>query len=127
MHEQDMARLAMRMQRQAGQEAQLVFVQPRARPVDHGAGVRVHARRAAMGHGLVVVALHGDGAVGHQGHDLFGHPGGVGAIADEVAQQRKARGALGAGVGQHGLEGLSVGMDVGDESPAHGPQLATKG
>ena len=68
-----------------------------------------------------MVALHGDGAgvrdlVAHH----VDHPGRVGAIADEVAQQRKVRSALGAGMRQHGLEGLAVAVDVGDDGEAHG-------
>ena len=115
----------MGLQRQAGQKPQMVFAHLGARPVDDGAGVRVHAGHAAVGDGFVMVAQHGDGAVGDQGRDLVEHPGRVGAVADEVAQQRIARGALGAGVGKDGFEGLFIGMNIGDQGPAHGPELAT--
>ena len=70
--------------------------------------------------------LNGQRALAHQAHDLIEHPGRIGAVADEIAQQRVVRGALRLCIGQHGLKGLPVGVDVGDEGPAHGRQLATK-
>ena len=59
-----------------------------AHPHQHVAGKTVDAAL------LVVVAAHGDGAVAHERAHGVEHPAGVGAVADEVAQQRVAVGAL---------------------------------
>ena len=52
--------------------------------------------------------------------DLLHHGHGLAAIADQVTQQRKLFGAVGAGVLQAGVQGLSVGVDVGQQGDFHG-------
>jgi hypothetical protein len=42
------------------------------------------------------------------------HPRGVGAVADEVAEKGPRFSALLARVGQHGFDGLAIGVQVGD-------------
>mmetsp|Transcript_10601 Transcript_10601/g.43300 ORF Transcript_10601/g.43300 Transcript_10601/m.43300 type:complete len:229 (-) Transcript_10601:647-1333(-) len=126
MHEQDLAGFAVGLQRQLGQKAQLGRVELGAGPVDNGACVGVHGRRAAGGDRLIMVAAHHHTPLRRQGHGLRHDIGRVGTVADEVAQQRKAGRALSARIGQHRLESMAVGMDVGDQGPAHGAELATR-
>ena len=44
----------------------------------------------------------------------------IGALTDEVAEEDEPPGALAAGVGQAGLQGLEVAVDVGQQGGAHG-------
>ena len=48
----------------------------------------------------------------HQLHAQLEHGAGVGAVADQVTEQRKALGALGPGMGQASFKALEVGVDV---------------
>ncbi|KDB53529.1 hypothetical protein X805_08940 [Sphaerotilus natans subsp. natans DSM 6575] len=66
-----------------------------------------------------MVAAHRDRALRDQVLHHRHHPGRIGAIADEVAQQRDAVGAMQMGLLETGLEGLAVGMDVGDQCNLH--------
>ena len=55
-----------------------------------------------------------------QATHLLHHGHGLAAVADQVAQQCELFGALGAGVLQAGVQGLAVGVDVGQQGDFHG-------
>jgi hypothetical protein len=66
-----------------------------------------------------VVAAHGNGAVRHELHDGVQHPARVGAVADVVAQEGIALGALCLRMVQYRLHRLAVGVQVGDQCQFH--------
>ena len=72
-----------------------------------------------QGHG-VVIAQHTQGSLLGQVAHLLHHGHGLAAVAHQVAQQRKLFGAVGAGVLQAGVQGLAVGVDVGQQGDFHG-------
>jgi hypothetical protein len=51
--------------------------------------------------------------------DLIDHEAGVGAIADQIAQKDPKIGFEFVGMGQAGLEGFAVCVDVGEKGDAH--------
>ena len=68
----------------------------------------------------IVIAEYGPGLLLlHQGHDPVHHRGRIGAIADQVPEQREAIGTPIPGMGQAGVQCLEVGMDVGQQGELH--------
>jgi hypothetical protein len=87
------------------------------RPVDGVGGVRVESfqrivRRAVF----VVVAFHaGDVHLADDGEAFLG----VGVVTDDVAEADDMGCVLGLDVGQNGLEGFQVAVDVSDDGVSH--------
>jgi len=117
-HEQAVG--ALLVHRQPCQEVELFRLELGACPLDRRPRILAHARARALHHRGVMIAHHRHGALGDELAHPVHHPAGIGAIADIVAQKGVAAGALGAGMLQHGLEGLAVGMKIGDEGLFHG-------
>jgi hypothetical protein len=90
-----------------------------AGPFDGDAGIRGHRLRR-LARGLVMVTAHGERAVLDQPARLVEAPFGIGAIADDVAEQDDAIGAIAGNGVEAGVEGLAVGMDVGQKRNQHG-------
>ena len=74
----------------------------------------------------VVVAEHGHGALVDQIHDGRHRPVGIGAIADIVAEQHDALGALVARLREASAERLPVGVNVREEGNQHGFALSAQ-
>ena len=90
-----------------------------AGPFDGDARTGVH-RLAALEDRVVMVAAQGGGAGGDEVAQPSDAPFGIGAIADDVAEQDEAvRAIAGHGV-EAGLEGFAVGVDVGQKRDQHG-------
>ena len=68
---------------------------------------------------MVVIAQHRGGALVDQVHDGGQAPVRIGAIADIIAEQNVAFGALCARLRQAGLEGLTVGVDICKDCDQH--------
>ena len=104
--------------RQAGQPAQFVRSEAGGGPQGGGAGGGVEQVGVKLaGSGVVVVAGHGEVRMAPQPGDAGA---GVGAVAHQVAQEPdNIPAAVGAGVGQDGVKGFQVGMDVGKDEGAH--------
>ena len=117
MHEQAAELLA--AHRQPAQEVELLGRELGAGPLDGAARVLDQVRIGLAGHRVVMVAAHRDRALRDQVLHHRHHPGRIGAIADEVAQQRDAVGAMQMGLLETGLEGLAVGVNVGDQCNLH--------
>jgi hypothetical protein len=110
--------LLLGLQRQGGEEGLGLGVEHAARPGGGGGGIGRHA--AAIGdRRLVMVAPQHHRAGRGKLHRPPDRPARVGAIAYDVAEQhqplRPARGR----VGQAGLQGLAVGVNVGEDGDTH--------
>ena len=118
MHEQTIA--VLHQHRQLGQEPPLRDVEAPAGPFDRDLRLGIHGlgRRADR---FVMIAAHGDGTVGDQLHRGLHDPFGIGAIADEIAEQDEPLRALGAGDLQARLERLPVAVDIREDSEKHAP------
>ena len=90
-----------------------------ASAIQRGAGVIVHPFGRAMHRRLVVVAENGDRALLHQRANGIDHIGGVGPVADEVAEKDDAIRLVTDGMGEAGVQRLAVGMNVREKSDAH--------
>jgi len=115
----EQAALRLGGERQAGEEGLLHRGEAAARP---GHGLRRqggHAGGAGAGRRLVMVAEQGERAGRHIGHGEIDHRAGIGAIADEVAEQHEALGAPAAGMVEAGAEGLEIAMHIGQDGEAH--------
>ena len=113
-------------ERQLGEEASLGRAELAAGPLDGDLRLDVELF-AGVADRIVMVAAHGDGAVVDEVHDGRHSPFGVGAVADIVAEQHDACGALAARRGEAGLERLPVGVDVREQRYQHGGPLAESG
>src|SRR5207253_3878619 len=86
------------------------------RPLGGGARERIEPRqRELAGHAVLVIAGHEQ--LGALGHELDAR-GGIGSVADEVAQAEHAV-DLPRAIGEHRAEGLEVAVDVGQNRVPH--------
>jgi hypothetical protein len=115
-HEQALAFLA--DQRQRPQKRGLRRVEPSPRPVDRRAGVRVHGLGRACDR-LVMVAEERDGAFFDHAGDGVDDIGGIGAVADVVAEEDVTFDLVGARVIEAGRQGLPVAVDIGQQGDPH--------
>ena len=94
-----------------------------------GAELRPRPRHPGVGHWrglgdvdvgeMVVVALHGQRASGHQAHRALHHLRGKGAIANQIAQQGVLLRARRFGMRQAGIESVQIGVNVGKQGEFH--------
>ena len=105
-------------QRQLRQKTPLGRAQPAARPLDRGLGFGIHRfRRGADG--IVVVAAHRHGAALDQIHHCLDRPFRIGAIADVIAEENHALGAMRPRQIEARGKSLPVGMDIGEDGQQH--------
>ena len=121
MHQQDAA--VRGQQRQVLQEVLVVAAELVVRPLRALFPLVLDVAGRVQRH-VIVVAAHGPGALLDGLHDRVQHLGGRAAVADQIAQERQLRGGLGAGVVHAGLQGLEVGVDVGEQGQFHGRHAA---
>ena len=93
------------------QKVKLRLVQLRVRPGGR-AGPQGHIARGRHNSHRIVVALQHPGPLRLQGHDLVQHPHRVGTIAHQIAQKSKVVRAFRSGMGQTGIQRLTVGVQI---------------
>ena len=104
---------------QLGQEALFVGVELPGSPPDCGEGGPIEVGGVDDSRGGVVVVA-GDGLKVELTQSVQA-PGGVGSVADEIAEAPDdVEAAVPFGVGNNGIEGFDVGVDVGDDQSAQG-------
>ena len=97
----------------------MTLLEPRASPHNRLLRDPVHGVGAGRDHrGVVVPAHHHRARVRVRGDDVQ-HGRGVGAVADQVADERKRLGSRGACVVEAGGERLQVRVDVGEDGELH--------
>ncbi len=104
---------------EACEERGLRRVETLPRPHDGAHRIGIHVGRG-VSERRVVVAAHGERAVGAGRHHRVAAPGGVGAVADHVAQKDVPLHPAAARVGEAGGKRLPVGVDVGEDGGKHG-------
>src|SRR5581483_6518765 len=110
---------------QRGEKFLLLRRQLLARPGDRFANRGVHVGRAARDR-FVVVALDDQRTVLRMVHHQVDNRASIGAVADEVAEKRKARRAVVARMPQARLQRFEIGVHIGQQGQGHARPPATR-
>ena len=116
MHQQHA--FVLQRQRQAVEEGELCLGELVVRPQRRGLAHGFIAGRRLRGH-LVVIALEHQRPLRSQLHDALHDGPRVCAVADQIAEEGQALGALRVGMCETGLQRLEIGVDIGQQGQSH--------